>query len=217
MTPTDRTLLQQALGALQRSLAPGLLVERPAHFAAIAALQSRLSAQPSGDSGELAQCVACGDPPDTPRPCTGERAGHVCLFATPPTEPAEDKALAEAVTTARDGLVRLAAPQATEQPADLAQRDEDVEALFREVGRQMVEMTTTVRGPDEWLNIPELWRRCMVERDELRAARYGDEVLALRERLEGAERLLLRAESFTNHKLRDDICAHLAASKGAAA
>lgn len=46
-----------------------------------------------------------------------------------------------------------------------AQAPEEIEALYREIGRQMVAMTTTVRGPDEWLAIPELWRRCMEERD----------------------------------------------------
>ena len=38
---------------------------------------------------------------------------------------------------------------------------------FAEVGKAMVELTTTVRGQDEWPAIPELWRRCADERDEL--------------------------------------------------
>ena len=38
---------------------------------------------------------------------------------------------------------------------------------FAEVGKSMVELTTTVRGQDEWPAIPELWRRCADERDEL--------------------------------------------------
>lgn len=54
--------------------------------------------------------------------------------------------------------------------APKAQPSQEVEELYREVGRQMVAMTTTVRGPDEWLAIPELWRRCMEERDRAYAA-----------------------------------------------
>lgn len=53
-------------------------------------------------------------------------------------------------------------------PAQAAQAD--VEALYREVGRKMVEITTTVRGPEEWLCIPELWLECLRERDSLKAA-----------------------------------------------
>lgn len=47
-----------------------------------------------------------------------------------------------------------------------AQAQPEVEALYREVGRKMVEITTTVRGLDEWLCVPELWLQCMQERDE---------------------------------------------------
>jgi len=38
----------------------------------------------------------------------------------------------------------------------------------------MVQMTTTVRGPDEWLVIPELWKRCMEERDAALAKLAGE-------------------------------------------
>lgn len=62
----------------------------------------------------------------------------------------------EAETVAFARAVLAAATQA--QP--------EVEALYREVGRKMVEITTTVRDPDEWLCIPELWLQCMQERDE---------------------------------------------------
>jgi hypothetical protein len=43
-----------------------------------------------------------------------------------------------------------------------------VRKAYEAVGRAMVEMTTAVRDIDEWPAIPELWRRCMQERDELR-------------------------------------------------
>lgn len=42
-------------------------------------------------------------------------------------------------------------------------------SLLEEVGRLMVELTTTVWHEDEWLAIPELWKRCQQERDEQRA------------------------------------------------
>lgn len=45
----------------------------------------------------------------------------------------------------------------------------DLRALFEQIGCQMVQMTTTVREPDEWLMIPELWKQCMEERDAARA------------------------------------------------
>ncbi len=48
---------------------------------------------------------------------------------------------------------------------------DEIERLkpLAEVGRAMVEMTTTVHGADEWDVIPELWRMCMAERDIARA------------------------------------------------
>lgn len=46
----------------------------------------------------------------------------------------------------------------------------NLDDLYIQIGKAMVEMTTTVRGPDEWLAIPELWRLCAEERDRLRAA-----------------------------------------------
>jgi hypothetical protein len=61
----------------------------------------------------------------------------------------------DAVAALKDALTTTPAP---EVPADRA-------ALLQEVGRLMVEMTTTVRGEGEWLVIPELWRMCMEERD----------------------------------------------------
>lgn len=63
------------------------------------------------------------------------------------------------------------------------------QALYAEIGRAMVEMTTTVHGPDEWMCIPELWRRCMVERDQAKAER--DHLLACEHAL-GAAYLRLR-------------------------
>lgn len=58
---------------------------------------------------------------------------------------------------------------AATSPAEPAQEPAGVDALLKEVGRAMVEMTTTVRGPDEWLSIPALWKQCMEERDAARA------------------------------------------------
>lgn len=40
---------------------------------------------------------------------------------------------------------------------------------FAEVGGAMVEITTTVRGPEEWPAIPTLWLKCMEERDKAKA------------------------------------------------
>lgn len=62
-------------------------------------------------------------------------------------------------------LVYGDAPSPQAEPVSPTSADE----LHREIGRQMVAMTTTVRCPEEWLAIPELWRRCMVERDEAQA------------------------------------------------
>lgn len=45
----------------------------------------------------------------------------------------------------------------------------DVDKACLEVGREMVRITTTVQGMDEWPAIPALWLNCMRERDELRA------------------------------------------------
>lgn len=42
-------------------------------------------------------------------------------------------------------------------------------APFVEVGKAMVELTTTVRGVDEWPAIPTLWKMCADERDALRS------------------------------------------------
>ena len=42
------------------------------------------------------------------------------------------------------------------------------QAPFVEVGKAMVELTTTVRGVDEWPAIPTLWSMCADERDEAR-------------------------------------------------
>jgi hypothetical protein len=39
------------------------------------------------------------------------------------------------------------------------------------VGRDMVNLTTTVQGREEWPVIPELWRQCVEERDQLRAGK----------------------------------------------
>ena len=42
------------------------------------------------------------------------------------------------------------------------------QAPFVEVGKAMAELTTTVRGVDEWPAIPTLWSMCADERDEAR-------------------------------------------------
>lgn len=57
------------------------------------------------------------------------------------------------VTDLRNAIVALQAKVAEQAP-------------FVEVGKAMVEITTTVRGPEEWGAIPELWLHCMKERDE---------------------------------------------------
>jgi hypothetical protein len=40
---------------------------------------------------------------------------------------------------------------------------------YAKVGLEMVRITTTVHGPDEWPAIPQLWLDCMHERNRLRA------------------------------------------------
>jgi hypothetical protein len=66
----------------------------------------------------------------------------------------------------RTALAEAAAPPAAQTGDELPPFD--VQRLQQEVGRLMIAMTTTVRGPDEWLAI--LWQRCMEERDEAIAA-----------------------------------------------
>jgi len=58
---------------------------------------------------------------------------------------------------------------------------------FADVGREMVRITTTVRGEDEWGAIPKLWEMCLDERDAL-----TEQVAALNGELE-TERMRLAA------------------------
>lgn len=52
---------------------------------------------------------------------------------------------------------------------ELLKTKQTVAALtkFADVGREMVRITTTVRGEDEWGAIPKLWEMCLDERDAL--------------------------------------------------
>jgi hypothetical protein len=52
--------------------------------------------------------------------------------------------------------------------ADMLEADARLEKLAA-VGREMVEITTTVMYEDEWPAIPMLWLECMKERDEAKA------------------------------------------------
>ena len=60
---------------------------------------------------------------------------------------------------------------------------------FADVGKAMVEITTTVQGVDEWGAIPTLWTMCMEERDT--AIKKLATVTAQRDSLEGALELML--------------------------
>lgn len=40
-----------------------------------------------------------------------------------------------------------------------------IEDLFRRIGKEMVDITTTLQGPEEWPAIPALWQHTMRERD----------------------------------------------------
>jgi hypothetical protein len=63
----------------------------------------------------------------------------------------------------------------------------EVDALIA-LGKAMVEITTTVRGQDEWAVIPELWLCCMRERDAATAR-----IAALTAECESSAHLLVLA------------------------
>lgn len=83
-------------------------------------------------------------------------------------------------------------------PGVIRPMEPDVRSLYEQIGRRMVEMTTTVRGPDEWLAIPEMWLACMKERDEARAEciDLAHKVSALEARRSGSTNL---REGCTTH------------------
>lgn len=76
---------------------------------------------------------------------------------------------------------------------------EEVERLkpFADVGLEMVKITTTVRGEEEWGAIPELWKMCLDERDQLRAtnAAQAEQLAKLEHILEPIQASVDRAEA----------------------
>lgn len=66
-------------------------------------------------------------------------------------------------------LFAIAQINASQQPEAAAPADDALWTL-EDVGRAMVNMTTTVWHQSEWNCIPGLWQDCMEERDRLRAA-----------------------------------------------
>ena len=86
-----------------------------------------------------------------------------------PRVDAEFQAMTETSNRAHRLIGPLLAALETQTPPLPEQAGGALTEAYAAVGRTMVEMTTTVRGQDEWAAIPELWRMCMVERDHLRA------------------------------------------------
>lgn len=72
--------------------------------------------------------------------------------------------------TAQEALDNL--QSLLEGPQLVSQQRRDV--ALRDLGREMVRITTTVRGEDEWPAIPGLWLDCANERDRLRARLRSD-------------------------------------------
>lgn len=63
-------------------------------------------------------------------------------------------------------LVKFAVtPVAFAAGYEAGERGRALDMAHAEVGRAMIELTTTVRGQDEWPAIPGLWQCCMETRD----------------------------------------------------
>lgn len=104
-----------------------------------------------------------GIPDGADGPCVAARETLAALDAhlsepqicAPPTQSAD---------ITREELIAVATGYGMRFPTPPVAPHPDV-AAYEQVGRDMVALTTTVRSSDEWPAIPELWKRCMEERD----------------------------------------------------
>lgn len=106
----------------------------------------RCGVSPLGDCNCACHGMKWTNPPHRSHLCHNPECGHIWRPADVPTngvQAVKTKGKADSPITERDLLQSIA-----------------------KVGAEMINMTTTVRGRDEWPIIPALWHECMVERDK---------------------------------------------------